>query len=912
MSDLIPEIPDEVTSLDERIETLVRELELAIRWQRPCILLAVYSSEYVRADAETLLENQLIDLGQEIFHIQVKGTQNNLFQLLQESETSKALVFFVEGLRWGQSEGQSIYASLDSRKEYFKENAIRAVFWLTENEYTDLAHGAPDFWGLRHQVVEFAESPTPDQVMQQALEAAWQSTGEYAGQYDDTDEQILFRESLLMGIPKAEEASALRANILLTLGLLNWRKGDFEKADGQLQEALNIAAVIQNPWFEAECFNGTALVKTSLERIDEAIDAYKQAIRLAPEQVFAWNNLGNLCTKIGRNDEAIVAFMKAVECNPQDPIAWNGLGTVYNGIGYFDDAIAAFRRSICFMPSFAHPWNGLGDAYMSVGRSDDALKAYEKAIQLNSRFITPWLHLAELYAGQERHRDAIKAYQRALALDPRNAATWNELALIYVKSNALEDAEDAFSKAIDIDCSYGWAYGNLAMVYAAQERYGDSVPLYKRSVELLEEASEKAICWNRLGDVYRQMNDYDKAVAAYKMADSLKAGGPLLAVDGSIAQTSPRDTTEAEVQRFATPLPEPVGAPDLQEPARSPSPIITTVEEQPIPAAGQAVPEARYRILDHSPQPENSIEPGQSNLTVAPNSLTSQETGGTVMPMPYNLDPGKPGEGTISPLPDEPLQARNTGSANEDALAWNEKGNIHFKRGAYEDAINAYNKAIRLDPAFGWPYGNLALSYFAQGRPAEAILLYQKSIALLTSNQERAVSWNGLGNAYRLMHDYAAAMSAYQKAAELDPATAGMRDGAETPQEGPSAHTAEVWNDLGESFVKSGAYDQATNAFKKAISLDPNFGWPYSNLARILASQGKHAEAIPLYQKSIELLPEKKDKAVSWNRLGNTYRKLNDYDNAIKAFQEAVALTDEGMNLVTRTRFSLLSNCYAE
>lgn len=282
------------------------------------------------------------------------------------------------------------------------------------------------------------------------------------------------------------------------------------------------------------------------------------------------------------------------------------------------------------------------------------------------------------------------------------------------------------------------------------------------------------------------------------------------------------------------------------------------------------------------------------------------------MPTSNSLDPGKSGEETISPTSDEPLQARNTGSGNADALAWNEKGNIHFKRGAYEDAINAYNKAIRLDPRFGWPYGNLALSYFAQGRPAEAILLYQKSIALLTSDQERAVSWNGLGNAYRLMHDYAAAMSAYQKAAELDPATAGMRDGTETPQVDPTVPTAEVWNDLGENFVKSGAYDQAMNAFIKAISLDPNFGWPYSNLARILASQGKHVEAIPLYQKSIELLPEKKDKAVSWNRLGNTYRKLNDYDNAIKAFQEAVALTDEGMNLVTRTRFSLLSNCYAE
>jgi hypothetical protein len=37
---------------------------------------------------------------------------------------------------------------------------------------------------------------------------------------------------------------------------------------------------------------------------------------------------------------------------------------------------------------------------------------------------------------------------------------------------------------------------------------------------------------------------------------------------------------------------------------------------------------------------------------------------------------------------------------------------------------------------------------------------------------------------------------------------------------------------------------------------------------------------------------------------------LNDYDNAIKAYQKAVVLADEGVDLLTRTRFSLLSNCY--
>ena len=44
---------------EDRIDTLFRELELATKWQRPSVLWAIYSSEYVRADADTALESRL-------------------------------------------------------------------------------------------------------------------------------------------------------------------------------------------------------------------------------------------------------------------------------------------------------------------------------------------------------------------------------------------------------------------------------------------------------------------------------------------------------------------------------------------------------------------------------------------------------------------------------------------------------------------------------------------------------------------------------------------------------------------------------------------------------------------------------------------------------------------------------------
>ena len=118
----------------------------------------------------------------------------------------------------------------------------------------------------------------------------------------------------------------------------------------------------------------------------------------------------------------------------------------------------------------------------------------------------------------------------------------------------------------------------------------------------------------------------------------------------------------------------------------------------------------------------------------------------------------------------------------------------------------------------------------------------------------------------------------------------------------------ELWNELGNLYFLSGAYDDAIVAYSKAIELDRWFAWPYSNLALAYVQKRRFVEAILLYQRSIELFTGDKDKAVSWNRLGNVYRRLNDYENAIAAYQRADALDPDNATLSLQSRFSLLGN----
>src|SRR5512133_3551092 len=128
--------PFALEPIEDRIDILFKELELAFKWQRPSILLAIYSSEYVHTDAATALENQLVDLGIKVARIDIKESASvDVSALIKATGDSENAVFFVDGFRWAvQKDGTNIYRVLNNSRENFINRSIRVVIWLTENE----------------------------------------------------------------------------------------------------------------------------------------------------------------------------------------------------------------------------------------------------------------------------------------------------------------------------------------------------------------------------------------------------------------------------------------------------------------------------------------------------------------------------------------------------------------------------------------------------------------------------------------------------------------------------------------------------------------------------------------------------------------------------------------------------------
>jgi cytochrome c-type biogenesis protein CcmH/NrfG len=118
------------------------------------------------------------------------------------------------------------------------------------------------------------------------------------------------------------------------------------------------------------------------QRYDEAITAYREAVRRDPGNAVAQYGLGVAYSHTRASDQAIAAYREAIRLQPDNVDAYYGLGVVSERQGHDDAAIAAFREVIQRRPEDAMAHYGLGAASAHQGRDEQAISTYHEAIRL--------------------------------------------------------------------------------------------------------------------------------------------------------------------------------------------------------------------------------------------------------------------------------------------------------------------------------------------------------------------------------------------------------------------------------------------------------------------------------------------------------------------------------------------------
>lgn len=172
------------------------------------------------------------------------------------------------------------------------------------------------------------------------------------------------------------------------------------------------------------------------------------------------------------------------------------------------------------------------------------------------------------------------------------------------------------------------------------------------------------------------------------------------------------------------------------------------------------------------------------------------------------------------------------------ALAQYSLGKVHLALGNRWKAAAQFRASIQLDPAFPEPYKSLGDLFVSNPRRLfdQAIEAYQKAVELRPYYAEAYV---GLGDARAAKGDTDGAVAQYKKALAHNPAN-------------PRVHLS-----LGKIYyAEKGLYYEAVASYKKAIELDPQFVDAMMGLGEVYEEKGLYREAIGEYQGVVELDPK--------------------------------------------------------
>jgi tetratricopeptide (TPR) repeat protein len=236
---------------------------------------------------------------------------------------------------------------------------------------------------------------------------------------------------------------------------------------------------------------------------------------------------------------------------------------------------------------------------------------------------------------------------------------------------------------------------------------------------------------------------------------------------------------------------------------------------------------------------------------------------------------------------------------NLDAYAYYLRGRDYFHRYTRDDnerAIEMFQKALAVDPAYALAYAGLGDAYerrfYYEFPPAWVDSAVAVSRHALTIDPKLAEGYKALGSALQTKGEVRSALELYKKAVSLNP------------------NFASAINNIGFAAWSLGEYDEAAKWMRKASVLEPNFARWTTNVGFYYLHLGLDSLAEVWLRKAIDLQP---DYLFPYVLLGYWHAYAGRNDSAKAQIDRALAIDpDAFLALVAGGDIAMLHGSFAE
>ncbi len=254
---------------------------------------------------------------------------------------------------------------------------------------------------------------------------------------------------------------------------------------------------------------------------DSALKEYTRALELDPEHLMALRNRSIVLRERGHFAEAEVDVRKAVELRPRNAELWYVRGFLLEKWGRFPDAVAAYSEALKLEPRMVEARSQRGALYRKSKQYDKALRDVNEVLKLRP---TAEAHYerAMLFAVQEEYRAALRELDLLVLTAKEPDVKWLRMrGEMKGRLGDLRGSEDDLSAALKLAPENGSVSLNRGVTRMRLKRWSGAIDDFQRYLTLAPKAVGRAGILNDVGEVHRQLGQYDKAVKALSAAIAL-------------------------------------------------------------------------------------------------------------------------------------------------------------------------------------------------------------------------------------------------------------------------------------------------------------------------------------------------------------------------------------------------------
>lgn len=209
------------------------------------------------------------------------------------------------------------------------------------------------------------------------------------------------------------------------------------------------------------------------DRWRQALRAFNEAARLAPEQsAFNYCKGVALC-RFDRFDDAREAFMAELRVTPTHAPALAEIGTCFARTGRTRDGIPYLQEGLRLMPNMPLAQYSLGLALLTENRRKEAIDALDKSIGLDGAYVDAYRTRGLAYVMDGQFDKAVEDLQAASTIDSQNYKAILELGMNFGVAERNEQAARLFELAADSAPSVAlpqYLYGHFLINHRKFER----------------------------------------------------------------------------------------------------------------------------------------------------------------------------------------------------------------------------------------------------------------------------------------------------------------------------------------------------------------------------------------------------------------------------------------------------------